>query len=109
LEPPKIESPLFQPHSRYTPPDHHHPLSFLAAQTSPISFHRTISFLPERWLANTADEKSAFQPFSVSTRNCIGRNLAEAEMRLILARVLWNSDLELANAVEEDWMRGQKA
>jgi cytochrome P450 len=35
------------------------------------------------------------QPFSVGPRNCIGRNLALAEMRLILARVLWNFDFEL--------------
>ncbi|KAH6676007.1 cytochrome P450 [Halenospora varia] len=37
------------------------------------------------------------QPFSAGPRNCIGRNLAYGEIRLILARVLWNFDLELQN------------
>ena len=37
------------------------------------------------------------QPFSIGPRSCIGRNLAYNEMRLILARVLWNFDLELCD------------
>jgi cytochrome P450 len=41
------------------------------------------------------DNRAVLQPFSVGPRNCIGRNLAYNEMRLILARVLWNFDLEL--------------
>lgn len=34
-------------------------------------------------------------------------SLAYAEMRLILAKVLWHFDLELVRP-EEDWMRTQK-
>lgn len=34
--------------------------------------------------------------------NCIGKNLAYAEMRVILARVLWNFDLELCQE-SLDW------
>ncbi|KAH7343128.1 cytochrome P450 [Pyrenochaeta sp. MPI-SDFR-AT-0127] len=66
-------------------------------------------FRPERWLRETEEEKATFssddrsasQPFGVGPRNCIGRNLAYAEMRLILARVLWNFDLELAPGSNE--------
>ncbi|KAL4930696.1 cytochrome P450 [Aspergillus undulatus] len=75
-----------------------------AAYTSPLNFHLPHSFIPDRWLAPaTKDPSSPFfndtrgvlQPFSVGPRNCIGRNLAYAEMRVILARVLWNFDLSL--------------
>jgi cytochrome P450 len=41
------------------------------------------------------DNWAAFQPWSVGVRNCIGRNLAYAELRLILAKVLWHYDIEL--------------
>jgi cytochrome P450 len=40
------------------------------------------------------DIKSVVQPFSVGPRNCIGVNLAYAEMRIVLSRLLWNFDLE---------------
>ncbi|WDK16631.1 cytochrome P450 [Colletotrichum graminicola] len=62
-------------------------------------FAQPESFIPERWLGDarfTDDYKSALQPFSVGPRNCIGRNLAMSEMRVILARVIWNFDMEIA-------------
>jgi cytochrome P450 len=43
-----------------------------------------------------------FQPFSFGPRNCIGKNLAYNEMRVILASVLWNFDLELCEQ-SHDW------
>ena len=76
----------------------------MAAYWSSSNFLHPDAFHPERWLPeSTTNEKSEFfndnravlQPFSVGPRNCIGRNLAYNEMRLILARVLWNFDLEL--------------
>ncbi|KAH6615956.1 cytochrome P450 [Chaetomium sp. MPI-SDFR-AT-0129] len=65
---------------------------------------------PERWLGDPAfvdDHKDAFQPFHVGPRNCIGKNLAYIEMRLILARVLWNFDLRIAED-SLDWMGRQR-
>ncbi|OCK76499.1 benzoate 4-monooxygenase cytochrome P450 [Lepidopterella palustris CBS 459.81] len=56
------------------------------------------SFIPERWLGDPrfeADNKLAFQPFSYGPRNCLGKNMAYHEMRLILSKVLWNFDLSL--------------
>jgi len=60
--------------------------------------------LPERWLPQAREETSqffndqreAFQPFSLGPRSCIGRNLGWAEMRLIVARLLWAFDIETA-------------
>ncbi|KAL9110281.1 MAG: hypothetical protein Q9227_005188 [Pyrenula ochraceoflavens] len=94
----------------------------LACYTSPYNFTSPTTYDPTRWLEpvtspNSPSEKtssnntdrllstrtlllnsrgdkiSSLQPFSTGPRNCIGRNLAYNEMRLILARVLWNFDL----------------
>ncbi|CAG8053445.1 unnamed protein product [Penicillium olsonii] len=57
------------------------------------------TFIPERWLPETDefkdDKRSAFQPYSWGPQNCLGQHLANAEMRLILAKLLWNFDIEL--------------
>ncbi|KAK4176312.1 putative isotrichodermin C-15 hydroxylase [Triangularia setosa] len=72
---------------------------------SESNFRNTSKFVPERWLGDPKyanDVRGVLQPFSVGLRNCIGENLAYAEMRLILARLLWNFDLELMPE-SEDW------
>ncbi|KAI6090278.1 cytochrome P450 [Hypoxylon rubiginosum] len=68
-------------------------------------------FVPERWMGDPKykdDKLDAMQPFSVGPRNCIGRNLAYAEMRLILAKIIYNFDMTLADDCK-DWLRTQKA
>ncbi|EHA18744.1 hypothetical protein ASPNIDRAFT_176389, partial [Aspergillus niger ATCC 1015] len=67
---------------------------------SPASFIEPDSFLPERWLPNSdsrylTDNKNALQPFSYGPRACIGKNLAYAEMRTILSKILWHFDISL--------------
>ncbi|RAL14685.1 cytochrome P450 [Aspergillus homomorphus CBS 101889] len=55
-------------------------------------------FLPERWLGAaqySEDRREAFQPFSFGPKACIGRNLAYAEMRTVLAKLLWHFDLTM--------------
>lgn len=67
-------------------------------------------FHPERWLGDPRfanDEREIFQPFHVGPRNCVGKNLAYIEMRLILARVLWNFDIKLADD-SKNWASNQK-
>ncbi|KAH6632811.1 cytochrome P450 [Chaetomium tenue] len=69
-----------------------------ASYQSESNFRDANKFVPERWLGDPEyahDVRGVLQPFSVGPRNCIGRNLAYVEMRLILARLLWNFDLEL--------------
>ncbi|TGO06800.1 hypothetical protein BTUL_0510g00010 [Botrytis tulipae] len=80
-------------------------VSHYVAYSSPLNFTLPDQYIPERWLdtalfANDATE--VFQPFSYGPRNCIGMNLAHAEMRMALARVLWNYDLELQPA-SQSW------
>lgn len=52
------------------------------------------------------DQRDASQPFQVGPRNCIGRNLAYAEIKIIMARLVWQFDIE--NATEGDWIGTQK-
>ncbi|KAL3444197.1 cytochrome P450 [Aspergillus insuetus] len=70
-----------------------------AASHNPSNFVDCDSFIPERWLADTttkesnrfaADIKTGMQPFSLGPRGCIGKNLSYMEMRVILARLVWN-------------------
>jgi len=43
----------------------------------------------------------------MGSRNCIGQNFAWAEMRSILARLVWNFEMELCPE-SEVWGKGQK-
>ncbi|KAL7627061.1 hypothetical protein AAE478_003837 [Parahypoxylon ruwenzoriense] len=82
----------------------------LAANYSATNFSNPEEFHPERFLGDerfAKDDLAAMQPFSVGPRNCIGRNLAYAEMRLILARILYRFDIELAPEAG-DWLKRQK-
>ncbi|KAI1317563.1 putative cytochrome P450 monooxygenase [Xylariaceae sp. FL0255] len=68
-------------------------------------------FRPERWLGDEKyrnDLLDAMQPFSTGPRNCIGRNLAYSEMRLILAKIIFNFDMRLDDGARE-WLSTQKA
>ena len=82
----------------------------MSAYSMSPNFHRPTEFIPERWIDGPEgkgefadDKRGVLQPFSMGTRNCIGRNLAYAEMRLILAKVLFHFDLELDSAATGDW------
>ncbi|KAL9105820.1 MAG: hypothetical protein Q9227_009076 [Pyrenula ochraceoflavens] len=79
-----------------------------SSNRSSINFpDRPSVFDPSRWLnngvSNSATSKSAFNPFSLGPRNCLGRNLAYLEMRLILARLLFAFDLEAAEKPAGKW------
>ncbi|KAF2962997.1 hypothetical protein GQX73_g10576 [Xylaria multiplex] len=64
-------------------------------------------FDPERFLGGArykSDKLDALQAFSVGPRNCLGKNLAYAEMRLILAKVLFHFDMAIAED-SRDWVQ----
>lgn len=78
----------------------------------PDYFHEPTSFAPERWLPEASsdpaspffnDRRQAIQPFSVGPRACLGQNLAWAEMRLALAKMLWTFDLEAVEGKRVRW------
>lgn len=41
------------------------------------------------------------QPFSYGPRNCVGKHLAYNEMRVIMARLLWEFDMSLEPSSRE--------
>lgn len=81
-----------------------------AAYRSSMHFTKAHEYHPERWLGDkefASDHLDVVQPFQVGPRNCIGRNLALAEMRIVLALVLYNFDIRLAPGME-NWATDQE-
>jgi len=64
------------------------------------------AFIPERWLAS-ADQNpffekldlahSAFCPFSIGPRGCIGKGLAYVELGIAVARVVWGFEMKMVD------------
>ncbi|KAK0611327.1 cytochrome P450-like protein [Immersiella caudata] len=66
------------------------------------------AYIPERWIAseksgvteqNVSLAQSAFCPFSIGPRGCIGKGLAYIEMTITLARVLFLYDVRRAQGI----------
>ncbi|EMR71951.1 putative cytochrome p450 protein [Eutypa lata UCREL1] len=67
-----------------------------AMYRSEHNFKNPKTFDPERWLNwNGYDDQSAYEPFSLGPRNCIGKNLALVELKIILARAIFNFNFSL--------------
>lgn len=67
-------------------------------------FPKPLEFIPERWLDRTERirlEKSLV-PFSKGSRQCLGINLAKAEIYLGLAMVHRRFDMKLFETTRED-------
>ena len=77
--------------------------------TSPENFSRPTEFLLDRWVEKGQSEdrlhnQKAFLPFGGGPRFCPGRNLALLEIKIVLAMLCRNFEVELANngqSVEE--------
>lgn len=77
----------------FIPPDTRLGITQYPAYRSTRHFKNPDTFAPERFLGDDVyanDTRSVFQPFSVGPRNCIGQNLAWAELRTVIARLVWN-------------------
>ncbi|KAJ9661600.1 hypothetical protein H2201_006456 [Coniosporium apollinis] len=66
-------------------------------------------FMPERWLDDSdpsrlKDMQSALTPFSVGPRNCIGQNLARAELYLAVSEIFGRLGLQLNDTMAADDM-----
>ncbi|RKP07421.1 cytochrome P450, partial [Thamnocephalis sphaerospora] len=58
-----------------------------------------VAFMPERWLTDDSarlnEMKSAFFPFSMGVRACVGRDLAWMELRVAVASLIRRFDIEV--------------
>ncbi|KAI0975219.1 isotrichodermin C-15 hydroxylase [Xylaria arbuscula] len=98
---------------KIVPPRTSMTMNLWAAGRDQANFHRPLEFIPDRWLENTSpefqnDDHAVFKPFSVGPRDCIGKNLAWAEMRLILAHLVWNFDFLAIEPGRRRWIEKQK-
>ncbi|RYP76857.1 hypothetical protein DL769_003543 [Monosporascus sp. CRB-8-3] len=101
-------SPGFELHGRYIPKGTEIYTSPWAATHDPQYFSEPMKFKPERWLdPNSTDVKEASQPFLLGPRACLGRNFAQMEMNLLMAKIFWSYDLELVNK-EVNWLKEGK-
>jgi hypothetical protein len=75
-----------------------------AGQRNGAFWERPDDFVPERWLAREGDplhvRKNAYRPFELGPRNCIGQELAQLELRAILALTIREFDVK--SALPED-------
>ncbi|KAL4781968.1 cytochrome P450 [Aspergillus varians] len=80
------------------PPNSIASVHHFAASRSSRNFKNPSQFVPERWLNDPeyqTDKLEASQPFSWGPRNCVGKNFAYHEARMLLATVLWHFDISL--------------
>ncbi|KAI9843475.1 MAG: hypothetical protein M1837_006321 [Sclerophora amabilis] len=82
--------------------DHHFPQGTVLSVPSYTIHHSTsiwgedaARFNPDRWDNPTDRQKAAFIPFSYGPRACVGRNVAEMELVLIVSTVFKRYEFEL--------------
>jgi len=85
---------------RWVPPGTMVGVQQWSAYLSERNFVDADKFCPERWLNNGGakyknDKREVVNAFSMGPRNCLGMTLAYVEMKVILARVFYNYDMEL--------------
>jgi cytochrome P450 len=65
---------------------------------NPEYFSEPFKFLPERWLEGSEEQlekaRSAFTPFSIGARGCIGKSVAYMELRLSIAKLVWGFEMK---------------
>lgn len=86
-----IDGHYFPPHAQVAIPT-------WTMHRSPEVYPEPQVFKPERWMVETDAElqrlRSAFYPFSLGTRGCIGKNMAYNSIYLIAARLTFLFEIE---------------
>ncbi|KAG0359463.1 hypothetical protein BG005_000767 [Podila minutissima] len=72
-------------------------------------FPRPNEYIPERWIPDESAfppiQDFTFYPFSAGTRNCVGKNFAMMEMRLILATILTFYEIDYVPHQRDDYVQ----
>ncbi|KAH7026790.1 isotrichodermin C-15 hydroxylase [Macrophomina phaseolina] len=79
-----------------------------AAYHQAHNFYDPESFRPERWLPEpeqcfAQDSRDVVEPFGTGPRNCVGKNLAWMEIRLLVGYLIFHFDFELSSATKRPW------
>ncbi|KAF6815148.1 cytochrome p450 [Colletotrichum plurivorum] len=89
---------------RYVPAGTLVDIPLYAIAHHPDNFVDPEDFVPERWLDGddqpamySGDRRECVKVFSTGPRDCIGKNLAWPEMRIIIASLLHNFEIELVD------------
>ena len=78
-------------------------ISTLSAHTAESVFPDPFNFDPERWLGETGRERKRFQmAFTKGSRKCLGIELANAELCLVIAALVRSFDMTLYETDERD-------
>lgn len=78
-------------------------MSAILQHQDPEKFPNPLKFDPDRWLHNSSPAAEKYLvPFSKGTRQCLGINLATAEIYLTLAMVFRRFDVELYETTARD-------
>lgn len=87
---------------RYFPPGTVIGTPHYAIHHNDAYYPEPFTFNPLRWIeaSDTTDAsvqlaQSAFCPFSIGPRGCVGKTMAYAEMKILLARMTWLYDMRL--------------
>ncbi|KAF9976212.1 hypothetical protein BGZ73_008994 [Actinomortierella ambigua] len=77
--------------------------------SNPLYFPEPEAFIPERWIPNESPfppiQDFTFYPFSAGTRNCVGKNFAMMEMRLVLSAIVATYDMEFIPGQNESYLQ----
>lgn len=77
-------------------------MTSILQHNDPVKFPNPKKFDPNRWLNNSEKLEKYLVPFSKGTRQCLGINLATAEIYMTLATVFRRYDLELYETTASD-------
>lgn len=76
-----------------------------AATHSTRNFKDPYLFDTNRWLDRegkyASDKLTASNPFFIGPRGCIGQNSTYLEQRLVVAKLMWHSDIVPASTKEQ--------
>ncbi|KAL7267192.1 hypothetical protein RUND412_010233 [Rhizina undulata] len=80
-------------------------VSSFTLHRNPLYYSSPLEFNPSRWLnedGEMASDFSAFAPFSIGSRGCIGKRLAYIEIQLVVAKLVWWFDMKyISEGVDE--------
>lgn len=101
----EVEQPRIFIDGEYIPPGHDVGCGIYALHHNHEHFPDPFTFKPERWLNEACEiplsqAYSAYTPFSMGPRGCLGRQLATMELQLTIATLLWTFDLRRPESVQ---------